>query len=207
MESASSRSWYCTEPQPDCILLDQSAVWHSRIPRTSSAEGRTLEVVNSPCTGSTKGPTKQGKRDLEKSIGSHRGCLLHQIRGAQWDTRRDSSQNDHEIQAHFTCSPSPILSLTSGTHSTNGYQQSRRLREKDYKHFTNHSFWKTTVRKLQKAGVSNDNIIAITGHKAEQSIKAYVDTDLEDHRHISTVVSSWDYDRPDSCRSLRLYVC
>ena len=33
---------------------------------------------------------------------------------------------------------------------------------------------------LQKAGVSNDKIIAITGHKTEQSIKAYVDTDLED---------------------------
>jgi len=33
--------------------------------------------------------------------------------------------------------------------------------------------------------VSNDKIISITGHKTEQSIKAYVDTDLEDHRYIS----------------------
>ena len=54
------------------------------------------------------------------------------------------------------------------------------------KHFTNHSVWKTTIRKLQKAGVSNDKIIAITGHQAEQSIKANVDTDEEDHPHIST---------------------
>ena len=30
------------------------------------------------------------------------------------------------------------------------------------KHFTNHSVRKTTVRKLQKAGVSNDKIISIT---------------------------------------------
>ena len=49
---------------------------------------------------------------------------------------------------------------------------------------------KTTVRKLQKAGVSNDKIISITGHKTEQSIKAYVDTDLEDHRYISTLLSN-----------------
>ena len=47
------------------------------------------------------------------------------------------------------------------------------------KHFTNHSVRKSTVRKLQKAGVSNDRIIAITGHKTEQSIKVHMDTDLE----------------------------
>ena len=58
------------------------------------------------------------------------------------------------------------------------------------KHFTVISVQKTTVRKLQKAGVSNDKIIAITGHKTEQSIKAYVDTDLEDHRHINTLLSN-----------------
>ena len=59
------------------------------------------------------------------------------------------------------------------------------------KHFTNHSVRKTTVRKLQKAGVSNNKIsIAITRHKTEQSIKAYVDTDLKDHRHISTLLSN-----------------
>ena len=41
------------------------------------------------------------------------------------------------------------------------------------------------------AGVSNDKIIAITGHKTEQSIKAYMDTDLEDHHHhISTLLSN-----------------
>ena len=58
------------------------------------------------------------------------------------------------------------------------------------KHFTNHSVRKTTARKLQKAGMSNDKIISITGHKTEQSIKAYVDTDLEDHRYISTLLSN-----------------
>jgi len=58
------------------------------------------------------------------------------------------------------------------------------------KHFTNHSVRKTTARKLQKAGMSNDKIISITGHKTEQRIKAYVDTDLEDHRYISTLLSN-----------------
>ena len=58
------------------------------------------------------------------------------------------------------------------------------------KHFTSHSVRKTTARKLQKAGMSNDKIISITGHKTEQRIKAYVDTDLEDHRYISTLLSN-----------------
>lgn len=40
------------------------------------------------------------------------------------------------------------------------------------KHFTNHSVRKNTIRKLQKAGVSNDKIISITGHKNEQSINS-----------------------------------
>ena len=31
---------------------------------------------------------------------------------------------------------------------------------------------------------------SLHGHKTEQSFKAYVDTDLEDHRHISTLLSN-----------------
>ena len=57
------------------------------------------------------------------------------------------------------------------------------------KRFTNHSIRKTLVRKLQKGGVSNDKITAITGHKSEQSIAQYADTDLEDHRKISLLIS------------------
>ena len=57
------------------------------------------------------------------------------------------------------------------------------------KRFTNHSVRKTLVRKLQKGGVSNDKITAITGHKSEQSIAQYADTDLEDHRKISLLIS------------------
>ena len=34
--------------------------------------------------------------------------------------------------------------------------------------FTNHSIRKTTVRKRQKAGVSNDKIASITGHKKKK---------------------------------------
>ena len=36
--------------------------------------------------------------------------------------------------------------------------------------YTNHSVRKTTVQKLQKAGISNDKIAAITGHKSEQTL-------------------------------------
>jgi len=36
--------------------------------------------------------------------------------------------------------------------------------------------------KLQKAGVSNNKIIAITGHKSEESIKHYAEMDLEDDK-------------------------
>ena len=57
------------------------------------------------------------------------------------------------------------------------------------KRFTNQSIRKTLVRKLQKGGVSNDKITAITGHKSEQSIAQYADTDLEDHRKISLLIS------------------
>ena len=57
------------------------------------------------------------------------------------------------------------------------------------KRFTNHSVRKTLVRKLQKGGVPNDKITAITGHKSEQSIAEYADTDLEDHRRISLLIS------------------
>ncbi len=37
--------------------------------------------------------------------------------------------------------------------------------------------------------MSNDKIIAITGHKNEQSIKFYADTDIEDHHQMSTMLS------------------
>ena len=47
------------------------------------------------------------------------------------------------------------------------------------------------VRKLQK-GVSNGKITAITGHKNEQSISDYADTDLEDHKNISFLISKTD---------------
>jgi len=42
--------------------------------------------------------------------------------------------------------------------------------DKTGRRYTNHSVRKTTVRKLQKAGISNDKIAAITGHKSEQTL-------------------------------------
>ena len=58
------------------------------------------------------------------------------------------------------------------------------------KNFTNHSIRKTTVCKLQKAGISNDKIAAITGHKNEQSLRDYASADLDDHSKLSNILSS-----------------
>jgi len=58
------------------------------------------------------------------------------------------------------------------------------------KKFTNYSIRKTTVCKLQKAGVYNDRIAAITGHRNEQSLRDYADADPDDHRTISSILSN-----------------
>ena len=55
---------------------------------------------------------------------------------------------------------------------------------------TNHSVQKTLVKKLKKAGISNTEIIAITGHKSEDSLEHYDEVDIDDHRRISKCISS-----------------
>ena len=57
------------------------------------------------------------------------------------------------------------------------------------KPFTNHSVRKTTVHKLQKAGVSNNKIAAVTRHHNEQSLRYYAMADMQDHQHISSILS------------------
>ena len=57
------------------------------------------------------------------------------------------------------------------------------------KKFTSHGIRKITVCKLQKAGVSNDKIIAVTGHCNEMSRKAYSDVDVDEHKKISSILS------------------
>ena len=47
--------------------------------------------------------------------------------------------------------------------------------------YTNSSVRKTAVRKLQKAGISNNKVAAITGYKSEQTLRDYATTDMEDH--------------------------
>ena len=47
------------------------------------------------------------------------------------------------------------------------------------KQFTNHSIRKTTVMKLQKAGISNDKIVSITGYK---------NVDMEDHATLGEIL-------------------
>ena len=44
------------------------------------------------------------------------------------------------------------------------------------------------VKKLKKAGVSNTEIIAITRHKSEDSLKHYDEVDIDDHRRISKCI-------------------
>ena len=57
------------------------------------------------------------------------------------------------------------------------------------KRFTNHSVCKTTVMKLQKAGISNDKIVSITGHKNEQSLRDYTDVNMEDHAKLCEILA------------------
>ena len=40
------------------------------------------------------------------------------------------------------------------------------------------------VRKLQNAGMSNDKIAAVTGHRSEQSLRDYAVADMDDHKSI-----------------------
>lgn len=57
------------------------------------------------------------------------------------------------------------------------------------KRYTNHSVRKVTVQKLRKAGVSSREIITITGHKTEESLKDYDDIDRDDNRRLSRILS------------------
>ena len=84
-------------------------------------------------------------------------------------------------------------SQSVGVHTIDAYMRTiSNLAGLDYtnKKFTNHSMQKTTVRKLQKAGISNDKIPAITGHHSEKNLRDYADADLEDHKSISDVLCS-----------------
>ena len=56
------------------------------------------------------------------------------------------------------------------------------------KRFTNHSLRKTTVTKLRKSGATNREIMAITGHKNEQSLADYDTLDLDDHHHLGEII-------------------
>jgi len=58
------------------------------------------------------------------------------------------------------------------------------------KKLTNHSVRKTTVKKLQKQGIPNSCIAAITGHRNEQSLQQYSEMEQQDHAQISKVLSS-----------------
>ena len=174
------------------------------MPKTSSAKGRT-QFVNSPCARTTEyveGPTKTkqaGLRKVNRRITQRMFATSDSRCPVKYLERLISKRpQPHRNPAHFTFSPSPSPSLTDiwyfiqpmGINKIDSFLKKITTvggLDITKKHFTNHSVWNTTVRNLQKAGVSNDKIIAITGHKIEQSIKAYVDTDLDSH--ISALLS------------------
>ena len=79
-----------------------------------------------------------------------------------------------------------------GIHTVNGFMKA--IAETgglkgNGKRYTNHSVRRVTVQKLRKAGVSSREIIAITGHKTEESSKDYDDIDRDDHRRLSKILS------------------
>ena len=88
-----------------------------------------------------------------------------------------------------------------GIHTINTYMKAMaKLGNLDTtnKEFTNHSIRKTTVCKLQQAGVSNDKIIAVTGHRNEMSLKAYSNIDATEHKRISNILSHQQSVQPPS---------
>ena len=69
---------------------------------------------------------------------------------------------------------------------------------KSNKRYTNHSVRKATVRKLQRAGFSNDKISSITGLKSEQSLRDYAETDNIEHNNMSHTLSAFEIRKTSS---------
>jgi len=55
---------------------------------------------------------------------------------------------------------------------------------------SNNSIRKTTVKKLKKAGASSKDIMAVTGHRNEQSLADYDDLDLDNHLHLGEILGN-----------------
>ena len=57
------------------------------------------------------------------------------------------------------------------------------------KRYTNHSM-QNYCKEIARAGFSNDKISSITGHKSEQSLRDYTETDNIEHKNMSHTLSS-----------------
>ena len=82
-----------------------------------------------------------------------------------------------------TKSPVWFSKTSLGVHSINNFVNKMAAAaglDVTKKHYTNNSIRKTTVKKLKKAGVSATEIMAITGHKNQQSLVDYDELDDED---------------------------
>ena len=83
--------------------------------------------------------------------------------------------------------------ITLGVNSINSFMKNITIQaglDRTNKHFSNHSIRKTTVQKLKKAGVNATDIMAITGHKNQQSLTDYGELDEADHCKIGGILSN-----------------
>ncbi len=64
------------------------------------------------------------------------------------------------------------------------------------KRLTNHIVSKTTVQKLKKHGVPNNQIAAITGHRNEQSLQEYFEMETRDHQRSARILSGAPHVQP-----------
>ena len=173
-------------------------------PKPSSAEGRT-QFINSPCAGTTEyveGPTKTkqaGLRKVNRRITQRMFATSDSRCPVKYLERLISKQpQPHRNPAHFTFSPSPSPSLTDicyfiqpmGINKIDGFM--KKLQQWEVLTSPKSTLLITVfetqpLQNFRKQKYPMTKIIAITGHKTEQSIKAFVGTDLDSH--ISALLS------------------
>ena len=87
-----------------------------------------------------------------------------------------SYPNQHKEDVWYTTMP-------VGTNTISTFMQAiaKAGLEQTGKRLTKHSVRKTTIRKMKRHGVTNTNIVAITGHRNEQSLQEYVEMQNTEH--------------------------
>ena len=155
-------------------------------------ESLYVEWVEGPTKTHRGGLTKMGRRLPQKmfATGDER-CPVKFLEKHRWGHQASSSLV-HSTWDHLR-SPREMCGFQrSQWESTKSFPMWRNLTLGDWSAQTSGSptsVRKTTVHKLQKAGFSNDKIAAITGHRNEQQLRGYAMADMQDHQHISSILS------------------